>query len=305
MILYRRRRPDEDARTQITHNTPLEIAWSVLPGILLVLMFWWGFKTFLDMRAIPANAYEINVKGLKWAWEFDYPGGININELHIPQNRPVRLIMRSDDVIHSMYIPAFRAKRDVVPGRISDMWFEARQPGTFNVFCTEYCGKGHSDMITTVTVHPPGEFEKWLDTADPLKALTPELYDEYRADPEAFLAKYKDDKDWGKYASRLAKPLDIGKKLYKAKACVTCHTVDGSVLQGPSFKGFFDREHKFTDGGQFVPSPENPIENYMRESILEPAKHIVAGFQAVMPKITVSDREIDCLILFIKDVNGK
>jgi cytochrome c oxidase subunit 2 len=303
MILYRRRNAGDEAVAQITHNTPLEIAWSVLPGILLVLMFWWGFKTFLDMRAVPANAYEVQVRGVKWAWEFDYPGGlVGLSELHIPQGRPVRLVMSSDNVLHSFYIPAFRAKRDVVPGRINDMWFQADKPGTYRVFCTEYCGQGHSNMITSVTVHPPGEFERWLETADPVKALTAEQWAEYLADSDAFLAKYKDDPELGKYVARLKPKVALGRELYQKKACVTCHTLDGSALTGPSFKGIFEREHKFTDGSAWTDN-DGTLEQYIRESILEPNKRIVAGYQGVMPKITISDREIDCIIAFLKDIN--
>jgi len=300
---YRRRRPGQEAEAQITHNTPLELAWSILPAILLVFMFWWGFKGFMDMRTIPDNAYEINVHAYKWAWQFEYPRGITTDELHVPADRPVRLIMNSQDVIHSLYIPAFRVKRDVVPGRYSDLWFIATRPGRYPLFCAEYCGAGHSSMNTICEVHPPGEFEKWLETADPLRALPDEMYIEYQKDPAAFIEKYKDDPEWGKQVRKLKTPAMIGRELYEKKACVTCHTIDGSALQGPSFKGIFERERVFADGTRLP--PDMNLETYIRESIVDPNARKVAGFSAVMPKIALTEREIDCLIAFIKSVNER
>jgi cytochrome c oxidase subunit 2 len=302
LVKYRRRRPGESAQAQITHNTPLEILWSVVPGVLLIFMFWWGFRGFMEMRTIPDNAYEINVNAYQWAWEFQYPGGITHDELHVPQDRPVRLIMGSQDVIHSLFIPAFRAKRDVVPGRYSDLWFIATEPGTYPLLCAEYCGTGHSDMNTVCVVHGPGEFAKWLETADPLRALPEDLYAEYLKDPQAFIDKYKNDPQWGSQVSRLETPAMIGEQLYKKKACTTCHTIDGSVGQAPSFKGIFTRQRVFADGSTLP--PDMNIETYIRESIMEPNARKVAGYTAIMPKISLTNREIDALIAFIKKINN-
>lgn len=298
VIRYRRRRPGEKAPGKVAHSTPLEITWSVIPVILVAVMFWLGFSSFLRMRTMPADAYEINVEAKRWSWLFRYPGGIEHNELHVPVDTPVRLVMRSEDVIHSLFIPAFREKRDVVPGRYSDLWFRAPKPGSYVLLCTEYCGTQHSDMTTVCVVHEPGEFEKWLETADPLKKLTDEQYAEYRADPAAFVEKHKDDPVLGK----LETPAMVGEKLAVKKGCMQCHTTDGKAGQGnaPSFAGLFQREHVFRDPLAQQAYEGMTIESYVRESILEPKAKIVAGADDVMPKITMTDREIDQIIAYLK-----
>lgn len=295
IILYRRRSPGQEAGSRVTHNTPLEILWSVIPTLIVCVMFWWGFRIFMDMRTVPENAYEIEVQARKWAWTFFYPGGIDSDELHVPIDTPVLLTMSSQDVIHSCYIPAFRLKRDVVPGRYAKLFFQADKAGTYPLFCAEYCGKSHSDMRTIAVVHPAGEFEKWLETANPLTALTPEQYQEYFAGPEAFIEKYRNDPQLGKIASKLETPDKLGEKLREKKACSQCHTIDGGASTGPTWKGLFGSQREFRDGGSVVAD-----ENYIRESILEPNKHIVKGFDAAMPKVPIKDREIEALIAYIK-----
>ena len=301
MFLYRRKHPGDVAGSQVSHNTPLEIAWSVLPGILLVFMFWWGFRTFMNERTPPDNAYEINVKAVKWVWSFEYPGGIVHDELHCEVGQPVILRMQSEDVIHSCYIPVFRVKRDVVPGRIAFLWFEATQPGTYPLFCAEYCGTGHSDMNTVVVVHERGEFAKWLELADPLKNLTDEQYVEYQQDPQAFIEKYKEDPELGKVVERLETPAAMGQRLYTKKGCANCHSTDGTAKTGggPSFQGVLTRDTVFADGQTLAKDLETR-ENYMRKSMLEPAANIVRGYDAIMPRIALTDREIDMLIAYIK-----
>jgi cytochrome c oxidase subunit 2 len=306
IIRYRRKSPGETASGKVTHSTPLEITWSVIPVILVVIMFWLGFKSFLEMRTMPANAYEINVLARRWSWSFTYPGGIQHNELHVPLDTPVRLVMRSgnpddpDDVevIHSLFIPAFRVKRDIVPGRYADLWFRATRTGTFPLLCAEYCGTQHSDMTTVCVVHEPGGFDKWLETADPLKKLTPEQYQEYQADPAAFIEKYKDDPVLGK----LETPAMLGEKLAVKKGCMQCHTTDGRAGQGraPSFLGIFERERVFRDKKTLQDYPDMTSESYIRESILEPKAKIVAGTDDVMPRISTTDREIDLIIAYLK-----
>ncbi|RMF71968.1 MAG: cytochrome c oxidase subunit II [Planctomycetota bacterium] len=303
MILYRRRHPGQEATSKVSHNTPLEVTWSVIPGVILVFMFWWGFRGFMDMRTPPDNSYQINVKAVKWVWSFEYPGGIVHDELHCEVGQPVILRMQSDDVIHSCYIPAFRVKRDVVPGRISFLWFQATQPGTYPLFCAEYCGTGHSDMRTVVVVHERGEFAKWLELADPIKRLTEEQYAEYIQDPDAFIQKYQDDPEMGEVVARLQPPQAMGEKLYKKKGCANCHSVDGTpvVGGGPSFKGVLSRDTVFSDG-RTLPKDRETRENYMRRSMLDPLADIVRGYDAIMPKIALTDREIDMLIAYIESI---
>lgn len=306
MIRYRRRRID-DPVLHITHNTPLELAWTILPSLLLIVMFWWGFKGFMDMRTAPTGAYEVKVDAQKWSWSFKYPRGIDDSDLHIPVDTPIRLVMTSADVIHSLFVPAFRAKRDVVPGRYSELWFQAIRTGEYPLTCTEYCGTKHSDMRGTVYVHPltgDNSFERWLETADPLNnpAMTPEFYQEYTSDPEQFLAKHKDDPTLAKVLPKLVTPQLMGQRLYARKGCSTCHSVtgvDNTSTGGPAWNNVFGRTETFQDGGSQVVD-----ENYIRESVLNPQKHIVKGYQNIMPKIAIKDREIDMIIAYIKSLSA-
>ena len=161
-VRFRRRSPDE-------HGTPeraiiwMEVAWSVIPLIIMLVMFGWGAKVFFDLRRPPADATEYFVVGKQWMWKFQHPtGNREINELHVPVGAPVRLTMTSEDVIHSFYVPAFRSKTDVIPGRYSTYWFQATRTGTFPLFCAEYCGAEHSRMIGQVVVMEPRDYEAWL-----------------------------------------------------------------------------------------------------------------------------------------------
>ncbi len=253
-----------------THNTLLEVTWSGIPLILVIIIGVWGFKIFLDINTPPANAYEIQVTGQKWKWLFTYPNGYVDEALHVPLDEPVRLVMTSEDVIHSFFVPAFRIKRDVVPGRYTKLWFRATKPGSYHVFCAEYCGTGHSDMLTSVVVHEPGGFEKWLEQASNLLATLP--------------------------------PAEAGRKLYQSRGCGQCHSVDGSSGIGPSFKDLFGHTVALRGGGSVIAD-----ENYLRESILEPMANVVAGFEPVMPtyKGRLKDQEITALISYLKLLSEK
>lgn len=253
-----------------THNTALELTWSGIPLILVIVMGVWGFKVFLDINTPPANAYEIQVTGQKWKWLFTYPNGYVDEVLHVPQDEPVRLVMTSEDVIHSLFVPAFRIKRDVVPGRYTKIWFRATKAGRFQVFCAEYCGTGHSDMLTYVEVHEPGGFERWLEAASNLLNTLP--------------------------------PAEAGRKLYQSRGCSQCHSVDGAGGIGPTFKGLFGHEVVLKGGTKAVAD-----ENYIRESVLEPMAKIVAGFEPVMPtyKGRLKDQEITAIVEYIKSLSSE
>jgi cytochrome c oxidase subunit 2 len=182
----------------------------------------------------------------------------------------VLLTMTSQDVIHSLYVPDFRIKRDVVPGRYSKLWFTATEPGDHYLFCAEYCGTGHSDMITRVVVHPPGEFEKWLENAANVYKTMP--------------------------------PAQAGSEMYKKFGCVQCHTIDGKANTGPTFKGVFGSRVTMSDG-----STVSVDENYVRESIMDPQAKIVRGFQGVMPtfKGKITDEQITWIIAYLKTLSDE
>jgi cytochrome c oxidase subunit II len=266
LLKYRHREGVEPEESP-SHSNFLEILWSVIPALIVGVIFIWGYGAFLDMRQPPANAYEIRVVARKWTWEFVYANGHRDPDLHVPVNRPVQLLMSSEDVIHSLFIPAFRVKMDVLPDRYTKTWFNPRRVGEYTLFCTEYCGEQHSTMLARVVVHPSGEFEKWLaDAADYLERVTPE---------------------------------EGGRIVYQRKGCAQCHSDDGSARSGPTFKGAFGAMHEMADGSQILVD-----ENYIRKSILEPQADIRAGYKPVMPTYAgqIREEEIDALIAFIKSL---
>jgi cytochrome c oxidase subunit 2 len=266
-VVKYRRRTGHSEQPSPHHNTALELTWSVGPLLLSLVIFYEGFVGFLDLTIQPANTYDIQVTGQKWKWLFTYPNGHVDEVLHVPGDRATHLIMSSEDVIHSLFIPDFRVKKDVVPGRFSHLWFQptAEAEGEHELFCTEYCGTSHSNMITKAIVHPAGGFDRWLS--------------------DAALAELN------------AAPAEAGQRLYGSRGCAQCHSVDGKAGTGPSFKGIFDTQQPLTTGTSVLAD-----ENYIRESILEPQAKVVAGFSPVMPTYAgrLSDREIVALIEYIK-----
>jgi len=268
-VKYRRKSEDEET-PYITGSEPLEIIWTVIPSILLILLFVYAFVVYKDMRTPPKDAVDITVTGKQWLWTFEYYNGKKtLNELYVRQNRPVRMVMRADDVLHSFFVPAFRVKQDLVPGRYTQLWFTPTKIGTFDIFCAEYCGTGHSAMLGKVIV------------------LSPEAYDIWEKGIGV---------DDGQAVASLP-PAELGEKIYKEKGCNACHSVDGSVVIGPSFKGLYGREGVLEGGSSYTAD-----ENYIRKSILEPQEEVVKGFQPVMPsfKGILSDDEITAIIAYVK-----
>ena len=269
-IKYRFKKGDEVRLTSsLDHNTFLEVLFFVIPLILVTITFVWGIKSYLNMIIVPDDAIEIKVTGQSWFWTFDYPeGGSTLNELVVPVETPIKIVLSSRDVLHSFYLPVMRAKMDVLPNRYNVMWFDANQAGEYEIFCTEYCGTGHSNMNAKVIVLPQKMYEIWLAEAG-------------SADDDLPLE-------------------ELGEKLYSKKACNTCHTLDGTALVGPSYlqtSQMWGQERVFDDGSSAIID-----ENYVRSSILEPQTQIVAGYQGVMPTYQglLNDRELDALIAFLK-----
>lgn len=269
IICYKYRAKDREsnqqALSQVDHSNTLEITWSVLPFFFLVSIFVWGFKDYVALRTSPKDSIEIYATGQKWQWTFKYPNGHVDSELHVPKDTNVRVIIKSVDVLHSLFIPEFRVKMDAVPGRYTELWFNSTHAGTFPVFCTEYCGKQHSDMLTQAIVHEGDGYEEWLVKVEE------ELYN---------------------------KPLpELGAIMFKKFGCGACHSTDGSENVGPTFKGLFGRTERLASGQQVLVD-----ENYIRTSILEPQKDIVEGYPPQMPSFrgSIKDKGIDGLIAYIK-----
>jgi cytochrome c oxidase subunit 2 len=268
VIKYRHRRGEQPHEPAAGHSTALELTWTIIPTVLVLVIFYFGFRGFLNMSVEPPNPYEIGVTGSMWQWSFTYPNGYSDTELHLPPKTPVRFVLSSNDVIHSLYVPAFRVKQDVVPGRYNRMWVEATEPGKYDLYCAEYCGTNHSAMLSYAVVHESrDEFDKWL----------------------------VDAADWTKRMS----PLDAGKKFYETRGCKTCHTIDGTPLTGPTWKDLFGSQVPTSAGSV------NADENYVRESILYPGAKIHQGFPNTMPSFLgqFSDRDIDAIIAFMKSIS--
>jgi len=261
------------------HHDVLELFWTFAPLLLLIPMFHYGFKGYVQAMVAPARSIEMRVRAKQWAWDFYYPGDTepSPSELVVPVGRPVKMNMSSQDVLHSFFIPEFRVKRDVVPGMYSSVWFEALETTSkydaaqnkvegepLDLFCAEYCGPSHSRMLAKVHI------------------LTQEDY-------EAFIAG-KDRPPAGKSLA------EVGADLYKKNACNTCHTTDGSPLVGPSFKGVFGKNEHFEDGSSVTVD-----ENYIRHSVPQPHAKIVKGVAGkTMPPFVMKDWKVDALIEFIK-----
>lgn len=267
-IRYRRKKGEEERETPyITGNHTLEIVWSVIPALLLVAIFAYGLIVFVKMRTPLANATEIQVTASQFTWSFKYPDGRTVaNELRLALGQPVKLVMTSRDVIHGFFIPAYRQKQDVLPGTYTYLWLLPQQAGTFDIYCSQYCGTGHSLMRATLIVMPQAEYLAWQQGEQKkLKAGT-------------------------------QSPVDQGKALFESAGCGGCHSIDGTPKVGPSLKGLFGSRVELANG-----KTVQADEEYLRESLEEPNEQVVKGFQPIMPSFrTMKPEEIAALVAYLK-----
>ncbi len=263
-IKYRRRAEDERPKP-IEGKLWLEVFWSVIPFGLTLVMFVWGAVIFLDISSPPEDALEIGVVGRQWMWKIKHPTGQSeINELHVPLGQPVKLMMTSEDVIHDFYLPAFRVKQDVLPGRYTTVWFEATKAGVFQLFCAEYCGTQHSGMIGRVVVLEPAEFERWLSGGVTGMSM-----------------------------------IEQGASLFKRFGCETCHGA-GGTNRGPALAGLFGTTVTL-QGGNPVTADENYIRESIldpRAKIVAGYQPIMPTFKGL-----VSEEGLLQLIAYIKSLN--
>ncbi len=247
---------------QIEGNVVTEIILTVSPVIIVLVMFYIGLTDFSYLRNAPKDAMLVKVTGMQWSWQFEYKNGKQNNVLNVPVGKPVELILTSNDVIHSLFIPAFKIKEDVVPGMKTHLWFEANELGSYDIFCTEYCGTGHSHMLSKVVVMADNEFDKWYETA------------------EAGGEREK------------------GLKLLDVKGCLGCHTTDGTKKIGPTFKGVFGmKETVITDGKEHDVVVD---EAFLRKAVLQPGADLVKGYPKIMPKLPVTPEELNSIIAALK-----
>jgi len=262
-VRYRRRKGDVPPE-QIHGSTVLELTWTIVPLALVASFFLWGAGIYFDGLRAPAGVMRIDVTGKQWMWKVQHPTGQReINALHVPVGIPIELSMISEDVIHDFYIPAFRKKLDVLPGRYSRTWFEASEVGEYHLFCAEYCGTKHSQMIGTVYVLEPGDYERWL-------------------------AGNPSDET----------PQEAGERIFTAMRCDTCHN-PSSGARGPALGGLFGQLVALEGGGQVEFDA-----NYVRESILDPRRKIVLGYQPLMPTYAgqLNEEQILSLIAYVESL---
>lgn len=245
----------------------MEITWTLVPLFLMMGFFAWGANHYFTIERPPPNGMEINVVGKQWMWKIQHPeGNREINELHVPVGRVVKLTLASQDVIHSFFLPEFRIKQDVVPGRYTTEWLKATRPGIYHLFCSEYCGTQHSGMIGRVVVMEPAAYEEWLS----------------RGQPGSTLAQ-------------------SGERLFRELGCSGCHMGQSSV-RAPPLEGVYGKPVPLQDR-EFVTADEG----YLRDSILLPAKQIVAGYTNDMPSFQgrISEEELVQLIAYLKSLADK
>jgi cytochrome c oxidase subunit 2 len=252
---------------QFTGSVKLEIIWTVIPLAIVLIMFHIGWKGFAASRKVPADAMNITAIGRMWKWEFDYGNGMKSAELVLPVNRAVRVALKSEDVNHSLFIPAFRVKEDVIPGYENYLWFIPTSIGEYEILCTEYCGLEHSSMLSKAKILSQSDYDKWF--AD--------------------------------FKTTAVKPEPDGYLLVRNTGCIACHSLDGTKLVGPSFKGLYEKERLVISGKNQIKVMAD--ENYIRNSILDPDAQVVVGFNKGLMKSykeILKDEDIKTIIDYIK-----
>ena len=291
-----RHKPGRKA-TYISHNTKLEVIWTVVPTIILMVIFAWGWIVYRDMITIPENAMEVRVVAQRWKWSFQYEDGrVTENQLFVPKGKPIKLTMTApkDDVLHSFFIPNLRIKQDVVPGLYTYLNFTTDFVGQHQVFCAEYCGTNHSAMLAKVIVLDDDQWQLWN--------WGKEFAEDQLPPPVGLgsMASLK-SKDINKGAP--TKKLDLvqqGLHLSNTRGCMACHSADGSKKIGPSYKGIYGSKENLKDGSIALVD-----DNYLRESIENPQAKIVRGYEnAVMPTYEgqLTSEEVNALIAYIKSL---
>jgi cytochrome c oxidase subunit 2 len=266
VLRYRRRNPNE-LPPQIYVNYVAEATWIGLPFLLFMGMFAYGARLYFDMQSPPKDSMEIFVVGKQWMWKVQHPGGEReINQLHVPLNRDIKLTMTSQDVIHSFFIPAFRVKQDVLPNRYTTLWFRATQAGAYHLFCAEYCGAKHSGMIGTIYAMEPSDYQQWLE----------------RGGAEGSLSSQ-------------------GEKLFHQFACANCHRFDGRG-PGPNLQGVFMQPVRIKDQGVIIADPTYIRESILhsRAKIVEGFTDLMPTFEG-----QISEEQVIQLIAFIRAIGAQ
>jgi cytochrome c oxidase subunit 2 len=275
IFIYKYNRKKNPKATQIEGSTTLEIVWTVIPLLLTLLMFYFGWSGYKPMTKVPDDAMEVTVYGRMWNFMFEYENGKRTDTLYLPKDQPVKLNLVAMDVLHSLYIPAFRVKQDMVPGKENNfMWFEPQKEGTYELFCAEYCGLQHSYMYSYVKVIEDTAFQSWMvDTTQVV-------------------------------AENLESPTATGRRIMQNIGCFACHTTDGNKLVGPSFKGIWGEEVTVTTGGEKRQVVVD--EEYIRRSIYDPNADIVDGYNKGLMlsyEGQLSEEDVENIIEYLKTLH--
>jgi cytochrome c oxidase subunit 2 len=277
-FVFRYNRKKHPQAEQIEGSIPLEIVWTVIPVLLALLMFWYGWSGWTPMNKPPKDALNVTTMARMWSFTFLYENGKQSPDLVVPVNKAVSVKLVSLDVLHSLYIPEFRVKSDIIPGMEKKMWFRSDRVGEYNLFCAEYCGLRHSYMSSTVRVVPQDEFDKWYSES----TLT--------ADTTAAGAKAGSE----------------GAAIIKKNGCTSCHSTDGSRIVGPTFLNLYGNQQTVVRGGKTVTITAD--DEYIKRSIYEPAADIVQGYpEGVMQsyKGVISEEDVAKIIDYLKTLNEK
>jgi len=269
VFVIRYRRPsDEVPRPNVhaaEHYPAVLYELGILIALMVLFLVCWviGSRQYVRLRLAPDNALEVYVTGKQWMWKFAYPNGKRgVSVLYVPAHRPIKLVMTSRDVIHSFYVPEFRIKQDVIPGRYTTEWFEATAPGSYQILCAEYCGTAHSEMRGHVVALEPDEYERWLEDKAPLaeaRATSPEV-------------------TGGEPSVPMPSLVDEGARVAAELGCLRCHTTDGSAHIGPTWAGLYGSLVPLENGGQTIAD-----EGYITESMMDPLAKVHRGYQPRMP----------------------
>ena len=277
-IRYGRKRHPKGV--DIEGNTTLEVVWTIIPTVLFLIMFYFGWTNFDYDRSVPRDAMVINVTARQWAYSFTYPNGKQTTQLFLALNKPAKMNLHSLDVIHGFYIPAFRIKEDVVPGRDNYTWFTPTKLGSFDIMCTVICGVDHANMLSKAVVVPVSDFEKWYFGGE--DAPLPGQADAAAAIP--------------------LKSESPAVAVLKAKACETCHSIDGSPMVGPTFRGLYGQKHLVKEAG----GAEREVvvdDAYLVKAIQDPMVETVKGYPPAMPRNPLAEGDLKQVIDLIKSLN--
>ncbi len=267
VIKYRRSKYPEPT-SQVQDNFWLETVWTVLPILIVLTMFWYGWTNYVGLREIPEGAMEVKATARMWSWQFEYPDGRKESKLYVPVNKPIKVLLYSTDVLHSFFVPAFRIKRDTVPGMETYVWFQAPETGSYDIFCAEYCGVGHSDMTTSVEVLSEEEYAQWSQPLEP------------SAEPRGLVV------------------LD-------EQGCTGCHSLDGTDGIGPSLFELAGQPRQVTVDGETKELIIN--EEYLKRAIRDPEAEMVDGYDPMMPpydEVTMNDKDLQAVVDYLLAVTA-